>query len=57
MTIEVVFHTAEGKQVISIENVDSCSWSEETRILTVYDADENDLAEFLNWTYWRKTSD
>ena len=56
MTIEVVFHTAEGPKTIIISNVGSCTYDEDSKVLSVYDDDDNDLADFRDWTYWRKTS-
>jgi hypothetical protein len=54
MTVEVVFYVHEGKQVISLNDVGNIYYDNDTKILSLEDNDGNDIADFKDWTYWRK---
>ena len=57
MTIEVVYHSSQGEQKVTLTNVGDCTFDDDTKVLTITGNNKEDLADFRDWTYWRKVND
>jgi hypothetical protein len=54
MKVKVVFWTGQGEQTVYIENVDTATYNEESKVLELSDSNENSVGDFREWNYWLK---
>jgi len=60
MKIEVVLFVPPGSGLngdFTFENVDSIETDSDTKCISILDDNGEVMAEFRDWTYWRKLSD